>query len=83
MSTARVTVVVMVCACACSFVKSYLTSGASFRPENAVMYLVGNGGRKVCGVFSETVIPELQHFLHCAATTQLAIFSLQNTRVPF
>ena len=30
------------------------TSGASFRPENAVTYSAGNEGQKICGVFSET-----------------------------
>ena len=35
-------------------VKSHLTSGASVRPENTVTYLAGNGGRKICGDFSET-----------------------------
>ena len=35
-------------------VKSYLTSGASVRPENTVTYSAGNGGQKICSVFSET-----------------------------
>ena len=34
-------------------VKSYLTYGASVRPENAVTYSAGNEGQKICGVFSE------------------------------
>ena len=38
----------------CLSVKSHLTSGASVGSENSVMYSVGNGGQKVCGVFSET-----------------------------
>ena len=33
---------------------SHLTSGAFVRRENTVMYSVGNVGRKICGVFSET-----------------------------
>ena len=37
-------------------VKSNLTSGASVRPENTVMYSAGNGGQKLCGVFSETAL---------------------------
>ena len=32
-------------------VKSHLTSVC---PENTIMYSVGNGGQKICGVFSET-----------------------------
>ena len=40
--------------------KSYLTSGASVRPENTVTYSAGNGGPKICGVFSETA--PLQRF---------------------
>ena len=45
---ARVTVVVMsVCLSVC------YTSGASFRPENAVTYSAGNEGQNNCGVFSE------------------------------
>ena len=46
---ARVTVVVM---SVCLSVR--YTSGASFRPENAVTYSAGNEGQKICGVFSET-----------------------------
>ena len=42
------------CVSVCLSVKSHLTFGASVRPENAVMYSAGNGGRKICGVFSET-----------------------------
>ena len=38
----------------CLSVKSNLTSGASVHPENTVMYSAGNGGRKICGDFSET-----------------------------
>ena len=55
---ARVTVVgcvcVSVCLCVCLSVKSHLTYGASIRPENAVMYLAGNEGQKICGDLSET-----------------------------
>ena len=35
-------------------VKSHLTSGASVCSENAVTNSVGDEGRKVCGVFSDT-----------------------------
>ena len=37
----------------CLSVKSNLISGASVGSENSVMYSVGNGGQKICGVFSE------------------------------
>ena len=37
-------------------VKSHLTSGASVRPENTVTYSAGNGGRNICGDFSETAL---------------------------
>ena len=47
----RVTVVGSVCLS----VKSHLTSGASVRPENTVVYSAGNEGQKICGVFFETV----------------------------
>ena len=40
--------------CLCQSVKLHLTSGASVRPENTVTYSAGNGGRKICGDFSET-----------------------------
>ena len=40
--------------CVCVSVKSHLTSGASVRPENTVTYSAGNGGQKICGVFSDT-----------------------------
>ena len=37
-------------------VKSHLTSGASVRPENTVMYSEGNEDQKICGVFSEIAL---------------------------
>ena len=45
---------VCVCVCVCVSVKSHLTSGASVRSENAVTNSVGDVGRKICGVFSDT-----------------------------
>ena len=45
---------VCVCVCVCLSVKSHLTSKAFVHPENTVTYLAGNGGQKICGVFSET-----------------------------
>ena len=53
------------CSCVCVSVKSHLTSGASVCPENTVTYLAGNGGRKICGDFSETAVAEIYCFLHC------------------
>ena len=54
----EVTVVGSVCVCVCVYVcvsvKSHLTSGASVGPENTVTYSAGNGGQKICGIFSET-----------------------------
>ena len=41
--------------CVCLSVKSHLTFGAPSRPEN-VTYSLGNRGRKICGVFSETAL---------------------------
>ena len=43
-----------VCVSVCLSVKSHLTSGASFGPENAVTHSAGEKGQKICGVFSET-----------------------------
>ena len=43
-----------VCVCVCVSVKSHLTSKASVRPETSVTYSAGNGGQKICRVFSET-----------------------------
>ena len=40
--------------CVCVSVKSHLTSGSSVRPETSVTYSAGNGGQKICRVFSET-----------------------------
>ena len=60
----------------CLSIKSNLSSGVSVRPKNVVTYSVGNVDRKIGGVFSNCFIPELWHFLHCAATVKLAIFSL-------
>ena len=48
-------VCVCVCVCVCLSVRSYLASGASVRPENTVKYSVCNVGRKIYGIFSETV----------------------------
>ena len=45
---------VCVCVSVCLSVKSHLTSGVSVRLENPVTYSAGNGGQKICGVFSET-----------------------------
>ena len=45
---AKVNVGVM-CVCVCLSVKSHLTSGASFCPENAVTHSVGNEGQKFVG----------------------------------
>ena len=50
----KVTVVGSVCLCVYLSVKSHLTSGASVRPENTVVYSAGNGDKKNCGVFFET-----------------------------
>ena len=38
----------------CLSVKSHLTFGGFVRPEKTVTYTVGNRGRKICEVFSET-----------------------------
>ena len=51
---ARVTVLGSVCLSVCLSVKSDLTSGVSVRPENTVVYSMGNGGQNICGVFFET-----------------------------
>ena len=59
---ARVTVVGSVCVCVWGgggggrggSVKSHLTSEVSVGPEITVTYSAGNGGQKICGVFSET-----------------------------
>ena len=44
----------MVCLSVYLSVKSHLTSGASVRPQNTVMYSAGNRAPKNCVVFSET-----------------------------
>ena len=47
-------------------VKSHLTNGASVRPENTVMYsaAAGNGGQKICEVFSETASSVARHYCY-------------------
>ena len=47
-------VCVSVCLSVCLSIKSHLTSGASVRPENTVVYSAGNGSKNICGVFFET-----------------------------
>ena len=42
------------CVCLSVCLSVRYTSGASFRPENAVTYSAGNEGQNICGVFSET-----------------------------
>ena len=44
--------------CVCVSVKSHLTFGALFRPENAVTYSAGSEGQKICSVFSKTSVRE-------------------------
>ena len=46
---ASVTIVGSVCLSVCVSVKSHLTTGASVRPENTVMYPAGNEGQKFVG----------------------------------
>ena len=58
-----VCVCVSVCLSVCLSVKSHLTSGASVRPENSVMYSVGNGGQNICGVLFETVQKLWRHLI--------------------
>ena len=43
-----------VCLSVCVSVKSHLTSGTSVRSENTVTNSVGDEGRNICGVFSDT-----------------------------
>ena len=50
----RVTVVGPVCLCVCLSVKSHLTSGASVRPENTVVYSSGQRRSKNLWGFLET-----------------------------
>ena len=49
---AKFTVVGFVCVCVS--VKSHVTYGAYFRPENAVTYSAGNEGQNICGDLPET-----------------------------
>ena len=55
-------------------VKSHLTFGTSVCSENTVAYSVGNGGQKVCGVFSETTLlqrsrtPSVEGHIHVQST---------------
>ena len=53
------------CSCPCLSVKSHLTSGASVRPENSVMYSVGNGGQKIVG-FSLKLLRCRDPARHCS-----------------
>ena len=53
---AKVIVVALsVCVSVSLSVKSHLASGVSVRSEIAVKYSVCNVGRKICGIFSDTV----------------------------
>ena len=65
---------VCLCLSVCVSVKSHLTSGASVRPENTVMYPVGNEGQKICGVFSETTPLQRSSTAPLKAYVQSAIF---------
>ena len=75
---------VCVCVCVCVSVKSHLTFGASVLPENAVTYLVGNKGQKICVVFSDTT--SFQSYGTCCIVRppcSRPFFSRRNTRVRF
>ena len=64
------------------FVKSHLTSGASFRHENAATYSAGNEGQKICGIFSETApLPRLSAPSLEWPYIRSAIFPADNTHV--
>ena len=63
-------------------VKSHLTSGASVRPENAVMHSAGNEGQKICGIFSESAPLQRSSAPYLGwPYIQLAIFPSDNTHV--
>ena len=67
-----------VCVCLCLSVKSHFASGASIRPENAVM---DNVGPNVCGIFSETASLQ-SHVTSCIVGCSEVGHSLSgNTRV--
>ena len=73
-----------VCVSVCVSVKSHLTFGASVRPENAVTYSVGNKGKKICGVFSDTT--SFQSYGTCNIVRppcSQPFFSRRNTRMRF
>ena len=62
----------------CVSVKSHLTSRASVRLENTVTYSAGNGGQKICGVFSETTQLQRSSTPSVEGHVQSAIF-MRNT----
>ena len=59
MHAVRVTIVGSVGLSVCLSVKSHRTYGASFRPENAVMYSAGNEGPKFVGISLKTFRSEV------------------------
>ena len=69
--TVRVTVV----GSACVSVNQYLTSRASFCPENNITYSMGNKNQKICVDFSETSLLQT-YTASCIAwlSVQSAIF---------
>ena len=69
-----------VCVCVCRSVKSHLTSGASVRLENTVTYSAGNGGQKICGVFSETAPLRRSSTPPLKAIHLVGLFSVESAR---
>ena len=69
--------------CVCVSVKSHLTSGASVRPETSVTYSAGNGGQKICRVFSETASQKLWRYLLTYDILQRAVFCTTLRRQSF
>ena len=68
--------------CVCLSVKSHLTSGASFRPENAVTHSACDEGQTICGIFSETAqLPRSSAPSLGWPYIRSAIFPADNTQV--
>ena len=63
------------CVCVYLSVTSNLTSGASVCPENSVTYSAGNGGQKICGVFSDTASLQRSSTAPLKATHTVGHFS--------
>ena len=64
--------------CVCVSVTQHVTYRIFIRPTNDMIYLTGNDGQKICGVFSETAPLQLERFRYSTAIASRPFYSVEN-----